>query len=85
MKFTFNIEKKHFYFLSILIAVLGIFTVFAATCNPNAPTHPLEQITVGGSSIDADGDGIVDNANKLEGLTLAALTTQINTQVSSSP
>ena len=79
MKFTFNIEKKHFYFLSVLIAFFGVFAVFVtAVYNPNAPTHPLEQIvTSQGNSVDVNGDGIIDNAEKLGGLTLSELQSQI--------
>ena len=72
MKFTINIERKHFYFLAAIISVLGIFTVFAATpFNPSSPLHPLQQISLdenGIASVDADSNSIIDNSDKLQGL-----------------
>lgn len=94
MKFTINFEKKHLYVLSFLVAVFGIFTVFAAQpFDPVYGWHPLQQITVdesGSTSVDANSNGIIDNAelaqnatnaNTLNGLTVSQLTTQIINQV----
>ena len=72
MKFTINIKKKHFYLLAVMISVLGIFTVFAATSfNSSNPLHPLQQVTIdqnGATSVDANSNAIIDNADKLQGL-----------------
>ena len=76
MKFIINIEKKHFYFLAAIISVLGIFTVFAATAfDSSAPLHPLQQISLdenGITSVDADSNSIIDNSDKLQGLSASA-------------
>jgi hypothetical protein len=58
-----NIEKRHLYFLAGLISILGIFTVFAAV-DQTIAYHPLQQISTDGgtTSVDADSDGVIDNA-----------------------
>lgn len=77
MKFTINIEKKHFYLFAAFIFVLEIFTVFAAVSpvaipfNPSLPLHPLQQISIderGSVSVDANSNEIIDNTDKLQGL-----------------
>ena len=76
MKFIINIEKKHFYFLAAIISVLGIFTVFAQVAfDSSAPLHPLQQISLdenGITSVDADSNAIIDNSDKLQGLSASA-------------
>ena len=81
MKFTINFEKKHLYFLSVFVVILSIFTIFAAQpFDPVYGWHPLQQITVdesGAVSVDANFNGVIDNAevaadaNALSGLTLS--------------
>lgn len=82
MKFTLNFEKKYLFVLSMFVAILGIFTVFAAA--PFAPIngwHPLQQITIdesGATSVDANFNGIIDDAevaldaNALNGFALSS-------------
>ena len=63
MEFTINIEKRHVYLLAGFIVLVGIFSVLAA--QPSIPFHPLQQITTdetGSVSIDANSDGVIDNA-----------------------
>ena len=76
MQFTINIEKKHFYLLAAVVFVLEIFTVFAALSftepfSSSSPWHPLQQITIdqnGATSVDANSNAIIDNTDKLQGL-----------------
>ena len=72
MKFIINIEKKYLFFLAAMIFVLGIFTVFAATAfKSSSPLHPLQQISIdqkGTTSVDANSNSIIDNSDKLQGL-----------------
>lgn len=76
MKFTINIGKKHFYLLVGVIFILGIFTVFAATSfRSSSPLHPLQQISIdqnGATSVDANSNAIIDNADKLQGLSASS-------------
>lgn len=76
MKFTINIGKKHFYLLVGVIFILGIFTVFAATSfRSSSPLHPLQQVTIdqnGATSVDANSNTIIDNADKLQGLSASS-------------
>jgi hypothetical protein len=76
MKIILNIEKKHFYTLTIIL-LLGIFSFhvigdYQGGFDPNEPTHDLVQIIdQNGNSIDADEDGIIDqagNADTIDGL-----------------
>ena len=72
MRFTINMEKKYFYLLAGMLSILGIFTVLALATpfNSNIGYHPLQQVTTdqtGATSVDADENLIIDNADKFGG------------------
>ncbi|MEX0932529.1 MAG: hypothetical protein WDZ77_00300 [Candidatus Pacearchaeota archaeon] len=66
MQIEIDLKKRSVFFLAIFISILGILTVFAATpFSSNIGWHPLQQVTTdetGSASIDANSDGIIDNA-----------------------
>ena len=68
MKFEISIEKRHFYlFAALFLLVAGALAVSSADLPLSIAVHPLGSIVKAAadrSSVDSDGDGIIDEAEK---------------------
>jgi len=71
-----NSTRKYFFAVSaFLVLVLGVFAVSAAFSG-SLPWHPLQQVSTNatsGISVDVNDNGIIDNADKVGGLSAADL------------
>ncbi len=75
---TLKIEKRHLYALSLTLGiVIGVLVVNAVTpaFSSTRPWHPLQQVSItsdGSASVDSNHDGVIDNAERLGGLSPGA-------------
>ncbi|MBW3014910.1 hypothetical protein KY330_00650 [Candidatus Woesearchaeota archaeon] len=82
MKIEINIEKKHFYMISIILVIL-IGTIVNATISPNIGWLPLQRIAKSSEDltpIDENNDGKIDyNKLNIDYLDLREKATRIDT------